>query len=52
MPDIAELKLHAEDTIRAIWDSFLARKLEQTADHVERLQTIATLMADAIERRK
>lgn len=52
MPDISELKLHAEDTIRAIWESFLARKLDQTAEHVERLQTIAILMADALERRK
>lgn len=51
MPDIAELKLHAEDTIRAIWDSFLARKLEQTANHIERLQTIAMLMEDALSRK-
>lgn len=52
MPDISELKLRAEDAVRAIWDSFLARKLEETANHVERLQSIAARMAETLERSK
>lgn len=52
MPDIAELKLHAEDAVRAIWTSFLARKLDETATHVERLQSVAILMAQSLEQRQ
>lgn len=52
MPDISELKLHAQDALRAMWEAFLAGKIDQTANHVERLQNIAHLMADVLERRK